>query len=148
MQRRTPLHEHPELSIIEHSGWHEYRVDAPGRKHRLASRIPSLGGLWFDACLLLGLAYYWNAIVETLPRLAASALVTSLYLYSRSTQVLWAGNPQRSGRIIPACFTQVHPVVLPRRLPHQRGNPGMGHPLLSRRYQSHSSRRASASSRF
>ncbi|RPD80247.1 hypothetical protein L226DRAFT_454737 [Lentinus tigrinus ALCF2SS1-7] len=89
MQRRTPLHEHPELSIIEHSGWHEYRVDAPGRKHRLASRIPSLGGLWFDACLLLGLAYYWNAIVETLPRLAASALVTSLYLYSRSTQVLW-----------------------------------------------------------
>ncbi|KAI0724055.1 hypothetical protein C8T65DRAFT_93908 [Cerioporus squamosus] len=92
MQRTTPLHEHPEFCIIQHSGWREYRVDAPGMRRRGASKIPSFGGLWFDACLALALAYYWSVIVAALPRLAASAAVILLYLYSRLTRVLIRGH--------------------------------------------------------
>lgn len=58
MQRSTPLADQPQLSLIEHQGWREYRVDA--RPHA-ASWSSSLA-LWLDACLVLGLAYYWETV--------------------------------------------------------------------------------------
>ncbi|RDX56579.1 hypothetical protein OH76DRAFT_1395693 [Lentinus brumalis] len=89
MQRTTPLHDHPEFCITQHSGWREYRVNAPGSRRPGASRIASLGGLWFDAFLVLAFAYHWDKIGVTLPRVTASAVVISLYLYLRLTRVLW-----------------------------------------------------------
>ncbi|KAM5531027.1 hypothetical protein V8D89_015299 [Ganoderma adspersum] len=89
MQRTTPLREHPEFSIIEGQGWREYRVEAPRRRRPIASRIPALGGLWMDACLVCGTAYYWKTVTSTTPGIVTLSVVLLLYMYTRSTQIQW-----------------------------------------------------------
>ncbi|KAI0748299.1 hypothetical protein C8Q80DRAFT_730780 [Daedaleopsis nitida] len=88
MQRKTPLDGHPELTVVEHPAWTEYRVDATGRSAS-ATRIPPLGPLWLHLSLVLVLAYCWDTVASSAARIAALALAILAYLYSRLTQVQW-----------------------------------------------------------
>ncbi|EJF66015.1 hypothetical protein DICSQDRAFT_49466 [Dichomitus squalens LYAD-421 SS1] len=89
MKRTIPLQEHPEFSIIDGYGWREFRVEAPGGRRRAASRLPSIGGLWLDACVVSGVAYCWKAATSTTPGMAVLFMVLLLYVYTRSTQIQW-----------------------------------------------------------
>ncbi|KAH9901104.1 hypothetical protein C8Q73DRAFT_676765, partial [Cubamyces lactineus] len=85
MSRTIPIPDEPELSVIQHPGWIEYRVDAttPSSKGR-GARISAV-----DALVILACAISWNTMVSTRWHVIGAALALLVYIHHRTTQVLW-----------------------------------------------------------
>ncbi|EIW60056.1 uncharacterized protein TRAVEDRAFT_164502 [Trametes versicolor FP-101664 SS1] len=82
MRRTIPIPERPEFTVLEYPGWLEYRVQAPGATAKFS-------GLGVGACVVLGVAYFWQTIISS-PRYAVfTAVVVLFHLYSHLTNLLW-----------------------------------------------------------
>ncbi|KAI0362307.1 hypothetical protein OH77DRAFT_1388489 [Trametes cingulata] len=85
MRRTIPLREWPQLSVIESSGWLEYRVDAAATADK-GSKLRSFG---LDVVLVVVIAYYWRSAMASQLHAAFAAGLILCYLYRRTTRVLW-----------------------------------------------------------
>ncbi|KAH9857067.1 hypothetical protein C2E23DRAFT_371937 [Lenzites betulinus] len=105
MQRTAPLKKWPELSLLEHPGWLEYRVETA--KNR--ARFPAFG---VDVILMFGVAYFWRVIASGSLWGIALAMLLLFYVYSRATQVVW-----ESVIVLPSLGIQLETHRGPARFP-------------------------------